>query len=218
MKVNNKWTVDEQAYIFHIQNKNLIRDAIATENCHKLKILKDLVINDAWYTNENNEGDPSNMDAYRTLWKEYWDWAVKEGIPPFESLFLEKAGKKVLSLIRQDSAFSERIGGVLFFFIYNMYGWKGKSKKERLQMLRNARDWWNAEDRRDRTRPWIMAIWNCVIRGYEKREFWRKSVDFVIDWVINNREKFVFDPMYDPQNWFGRKKGILNLKVHAGDA
>lgn len=218
MRVNNKWTVDEEAYIFHIQNKNLMREALADGECKKLSILKDLIINKSWYTNENNEGDPPNMGLFRAAWEDYYKWAQKTGIPPFERPILEKIGLKIISLIRQDSAYYERIGGVLFFFIYNAHSWKGKGKAKRVQLLKDAQAWWNEEDKRDRTRPIINNIWNCIIKGYQKREFWEKSINFIIDWIIDHKDEFVYDPAYDPRKWFGREKGKLNMLIHAGEA
>lgn len=218
MRVNNKWTVDEQAYQFHIANKNLMREAMNDGDCKKLAILKDLVINDSWIANENNEGDPVNMDLFRSAWNDYFDWAQKEGIPIFERPFLEKIGKKVLALIRQDSAYYERIGGVMFYFIYNAQRWKGRGKSARLQVLKDARDWWNEVDKRDRTRPLITNIWNCIIKGYQHRPFWEKSINFIIDWLIDHKDSFSYELQYDPKKWFGREKGMLNMKIHAGEA
>ncbi len=218
MRVNNKWTVNEESYIFHITNKNLMREALADGDCKKLALLKDLTINKAWYTNENNEGDPPNMDLFRAAWNDYYEWAQKTGIPLFERPILEKVGQEIISLIRQDSAYYERIGGVLFFFIYNAHNWKGKGKAKRLQLLKDARSWWDEEDKRDRTRPLIHNIWNCVINGYQKRAFWEKSINFIIDWIIDHKDEFVYDPAYDPRKWFGREKGKLNMLIHAGEA
>jgi hypothetical protein len=217
MRVNNKWTTDENAYIFHVQNKNLMREAIAEKgNCKKLAILKDLVIELKWVNNENNEGDPANMELIRQLWASYYAWAKKEGIPLFELPFLEKAGMKVVALYRQDSAYFERMGGIMFYFIYNMQRWKGKGKSARLQVLKDARDWWYEEDKRERTRNWIDNIWGCMISGYQKRPFWEKSINFIIDWIIDHKDQLVYDPNYDPRKWFGREKGKLNMGVHAG--
>jgi len=219
MKVNNKWTVDEEAYNLHVTSKNLMREAVSEKgNCKKLALLKDLTVNLAWINNENNEGDPPNMDLMRVLWKDYWEYAQKTGIPLFERPFLEKGGLQLLALFRQDSAYFERIGGVMFYFIYNAQRWKGRGKSARLQVLKDARDWWNEEDKRDRTRDWIGNLWDCVISGYQKREFWTKSIDFIIDWIIEHKDQLQYDPAYDPRKWFGRDKGSLNMKVHAGMA
>jgi len=219
MRVNNKWTVDKEAYAFHITNKNLMREVVSEKgNCKKLALLKDLTINLAWLNNENNEGDPPNMDAFRALWAEYYEWAKKTGIPLFERPWLEKSGHKLLALLRQDSAYFERIGGVMFYFIYNAQRWKGRGKSARLVVLKDAREWWSEEDKRGRTHDWIDNAWVCVINGYQKREFWTKSIDFIIDWIIEHKDSFVYADNYDPKKWFGRDKGALNMRVHAGES
>ena len=196
-----------------------MREAISERgNCKKLALLSGLTINDSWMTNENNEGDPPNMDFMRQLWKEYFEYAQKIGIPLFERPFLEKVGKYLISLFRQDSAYFERMGGVAFFFIYNAHSWKGRGKAQRLKLIKEAHAWWNEEDKRERTRPWIDNVFTCLENGYQKREFWEKSVNFIIDWLIEHKDALQFDPSYDPKKWFGRDKGALNVKVHAGEA
>ena len=217
MKVNNKWTTDENAYIFHIQNKNLMREAVSEKgNCKKLSLLKDLTINLAWINNENNEGDPPNMELFRQLWADYSEHAKKIGIPLWERAFLEKTGLNLVALIRQDSAYYERIGGIMVYFIYNSSRWKGHGKSARLAVIKDAHTWWNEEDKRERTRQWIDNIWCCVESGYQKREFWTKSIDFVIDWIIDHKDQIQIVDAYDPRKWFGREKGKLNMSVHAG--
>lgn len=220
-KINNKW-VDPDAWAFHITSKNLIREAINSgveeeRPCKKLEILKGLIWKDEWIKNEG-EPEPPNTELMRKLWEEYFEWAKKEGIPIWEKAFLEKAGKFVVALFKQDSAYFERIGGVITFMYYNKYNWVNRSKDERLALLRVCREWWHTEDQRERTKGWILNLFNCVINGYEKREFWTKSIDFIIDWLYAHQEEWVNHEVYDPKKWFVRGRGQINIKLHGDDA
>jgi len=216
MKINNKW-IDETAWTFHIDDKNLIRDAIADDSCKKLKILSGLVVKPEWMKCDG-EVEPPNVQFMRDLRAAYLEWVKTQEVPAFESAFLEKAIDFIVTLFKQDSAYFERIGGIVTFFIYNRFRWVDKSKEERLQLLKEAKMWWSMEDERERTKTWINNIWNCVIRGYENREFWTKSIDFTIDYFIENNGKWVIVEMYDPKKWFPRGRGQVNNLIHGGEA
>ncbi len=218
IKINNKW-VTPTDWLYHIENKNVIREPATKETCEfeDLAVLEKLQVDDKWLVNDG-EGDPPNMDFIRRLWADYWEAAQRKGIPLLERPFIEKWGKKIVSLFRQDSAYSERMGGLIIWFIYNAARWKGKGKKQRLQVLRDAHDWWDVEDYRERTKVWIEWYWKITLKGYEKREFWEWSINFIIDWIVQHKDEFGNQPMYDPKVWFPRGRGQANTIIHGGIA
>ena len=214
-RVNNKWE-NEESWNFHIDNKNLMREVIMSDNDEDLKRIATIVWNDNWLVN-NGEGDPPNMDFVRRLWGDYWTYVQKRGIPLSERLWLEIGGKKIVALYRQDSAYAERIGGVVNWFIYNEKAWKrARNKKQRLEVLHDCMEWWNENDTRDRTRGWIQSCWNKVLRWYEKKEFWEHSIVFLINWVLEHKGEWQPNQMYDPKVWFPRGRGQINNFIHGG--
>ena len=216
-RVNNKWE-NEEAWNFHITNKNLMREVITSTNEEDLKKIADITWNEKWLVNDG-EGDPPNMDFIRRLWSAYWEYAQKKGIPIFERIWLERGGKKVVALYRQDSAYAERIGGVIQWLVYNKKTWKKcRNKKQRVEFLRDCMDWWNENDTRDRTRGWIQAMWDKGLAWYDKKEFWEHSANFMINWVMDHEKEWQPNQMYDPKVWFPRGRGQINNFVHGGMA
>jgi len=215
-RVNNKWE-NEESWNYHIKNKNLIREVIDSDNEEDLQKLATLTWDDKWLINEG-EGDPPNMDFIRRLHTDYMAWAEKN-MPLLEKVWLPLTAKKIVSLYRQDSAYAERIGGVIVWIQYNEALWKKcKTKKEKIEFLESARDWWNENDTRDRTRGWILHAWNKIIGWYGKKEFWERSVNFLVNWTIEHKNDWQPNQMYDPKVWFPRGRGHINNLVHGGRA
>lgn len=216
-RVNNKWE-NEESWTFHITNKNLMRDIIMSDDDEDVKRLSDIQLKDEWLVNQG-EGDPPNMAFIRNTWDKYWEYTQKKGIPIFERLWLERSGRFVVSLYRQDSAYAERIGGVIQWIIYNEKSWKKcRNKKQRIEFIRDCMEWWNENDQRDRTRTWIQRIWDKVLVWYEKKEFWEHSINFLINYVVEHKGEWQSNQMYDPAVWFPRGRGQINNFVHGGVA
>lgn len=216
-RVNNKWE-NEEAWNFHIRDKNKMREIILSDDEDKMKELAEIPLDEKLLTPDNpNEGDPPNMDFLRKMWAEYYKYAQQIGIPIFERVWLESGGKRILALYRQDSAYAERIGGVMQYIMYNGKAWKRcKTKKQRLEFINDAKAWWNENDARDRTRPWIEKMWNKMIDWYARKEFWEKSVNFIINYCVDHEKEWQAHVMFDPKVWYPRGRGTINIGVHGG--
>jgi len=217
-RINNKWE-NEESWNYHITSKNIMREVINSDNDEDLNRLNEIQFDEKILEN-TGEGDPPNMDFIRKLWAESFAYAQQIGMPLLVRPWFEKGGKWVVSLYRQDSAYAERIGGIIQYIMYNEKAWKKcKNKKQRLEFIKDTRDWWNENDTRDRTRGWIMKMWNRAIKWYEKNEFWEKMINFVINWCIDHgNAEWQPHQMYDPKVWFPRGRGAINVQLHGGIA
>lgn len=214
-RVSNKWE-NEVSWNYHITSKNIMREVIESDDDKDLERLNEINF-DENLNCDGGEGDPPNMDYIRKGWAEYYAYAEKKGIPLLTRPWLKRAGDWIVSLYRQDSAYAERIGGIINYVIFNEKAWKKcRNKKQRLEFLTDTRDWWNENDARDRTRGWIMKMWNRVLRWYEKDEFWEQSVNFLINWALDHKSKWQPHQMYDPKVWFPAGRGSVNNAVHGG--
>lgn len=216
-RVSNKWD-NEESWNYHITSKNIMREVINSDNDEDLNRLNEIQFDEKLLEN-TGEGDPPNMDFMRKLWAETLAYAQKIGMPLFVRPWFEKGGKWVISLYRQDSAYAERIGGIIQYIQYNEKAWKRcKNKKQRVAFIKDTRDWWNDNDTRDRTRGWIMKMWNRAIAWYDTKEFWEKLINFVINWCIDHNNEWQAHVMYDPKVWFPRGRGGINVLLHGGIA
>lgn len=218
-RVNNKWE-DEQSWKFHIDYKKIMRGIIESDDDADLLKLEQIEFSDDLLSPSNpGEGDPPNMAFMRRMWAESFAYAQQIGIPILLRPVFERGGKWVLALYRQDSAYCERIGGIIQYVNYNEKAWKKcKNKKQRVAFLKDVRDWWNENDTRDRTRGWIMKMFNKLIKWYEKDEFWERLINFIINWCVAHQNEFEPHQMYDPKMWFPRGRGGINVMIHGGVA
>jgi len=211
-RVNNKW-VNEESWTFHITNKNLLRSIIDSEDDKELMRVKELEFDEKWLVNDG-EGDPPNMDWIRAIIKA-WSEEYLDGAPIWLKKF--KLVPLIESLYRQDSAYAERIGGVVQWIIYNEKYWQMcDTKQKKVKFVEDCRDWWLEEDHRGRTRNWINKMWTRVLKWYAKKKFWYDSINFMIDYTIEHKGEWQPHPMYDPKVWFPRGRGKINDKVHGG--
>lgn len=211
-RVNNKW-INREAWTFHITNKNLLKQIISSGKDKDLEQLTGLQIDDKWLINEG-EGDPPNMDWIRRM-DEAWRKEFEGEIP----IWLSFGEKKVIALFRQDSAYSERIGGIINWIIFNEKYWRScQTKKDRVKFIEDIRDWWNEADRRERSREWILTMWNRLIKWYQKKPFWEKTINFLIEYTLEHKDEWQPNQIYDPKTWFPRGRGQMNDLVHGGIA
>jgi len=210
VRVNNKW-VNEDAWTFHITNKDLIREVVSSKKDKDMEKLENLSINPKWLEDEG-EGEPPNMMWIRGA-EAAWRTKFESQIPFWVSI----AATKLMALFRQDSAYQERIGGIVNYIIYNEKFWRTcTTKAAKVKFLEDIRDWWNENDERDRTRSWILASFNKLIKWYKKKPFWEETVNFLIEYTIAHKREWVPNPIYDPKIWFPRGRGDMNNRIHGG--
>lgn len=216
VRINNKWC-DDESYQFHITDKTIIRNVLFGK-CKEIDLLKEIVIKDDWKHFDKPEEEPPNMKFLRDMFSAYKEEIKSKRIkPPLkEKLVLNKVLDFVETLYLQDSAYLERIGGVITWFVVNGDKWKGQKKEMHLKLLMSCHDWWDKEDFRERTRWMIEQIWTCLIQKYQKTDFYYKSVEFLVDYMVEHKSDWIIIEFYDPKNWFARGRGSINNLVHGG--
>jgi len=216
MKLSNKYYdgKDGDSYNFHIKDKDLIRQVLVDPKPMTIRLLHQLVLKKSWIENEG-EGSPEGFDYLKTMYSEYEKWLKEKHlkIPTVERLVYKKAWCFVLALFRQDSAYYERIGGMVTFIQYQKEKW-GTTKEDHLKFLVMMKFWWNENDLRDRTRWMIAAIFDYLIAKYQKTLFYTQSIDWCINYLIDHKEEWKLVPNYDPSNWYPKGKGQINWLVH----
>lgn len=213
MRVSNRYD-DHESWIYHIEDKEILRKVIQSD-CKATDLFKAFIFKEEWARNDG-EGEPENWQFILQLRDAYKEYKKTIKVPIKEKLFIDKLVDYIVSLFYQDSAYLERMGGCITFFIYNRKLWEGKNKKERQAALRAFYDWWDKNDKRERTKWMISGLMNCLFIRYEKQEFWMKSVDFCIDWIIEHADEWKPQPMYEPKNWYPNGRGMVQNMVWGG--
>jgi hypothetical protein len=217
MKISNRWFEGNgDAWTFHIENKNIWRRLIDMSK-PDLGMLLDLKFKREWLTDEG-EGNPPNMELLLKCKDDYFQWLEDEkiAVPEMENKVLDKAWNFGLSLYRQDSAYFERIGGVISVLCIgpNAEKWVGKTRTERIQRLGKVRTWFKENDKRKRTINWMMWFFDYFIKKYKTDEFYEHSINFLIDWFIAHNGEWAIVPVYNPALWYPAGRGSLNYLVH----
>lgn len=215
MRLNNKYC-DTDSWAFHIEDKELIRSVLQTPDCKTSDLLKALVMKDEWLQPDPERGEPENYTFLKNLKQAYLEYKKTIKVPIKEQLYVDKLVDWVIALFFQDSAYTERIGGTICFFYYNKDNWKDKTKQERVALLYAFRNWWDAKDERDRTRWMIDAAIRCLIKRYEKTEFWMKSLDFCIGWLLEHESEFKPIKAYEPNQWYPAGRGKVQNEIFGG--
>ncbi len=241
-RIPNRWYDGSEGdgYVFHIKDKDLIRTVIADPQPisirQKLALLNDIVIRKAWMEKtQPGEVDPDNYGLLVRLKEDYLKWLAdnKIKVPTFIGVNFEDKLDWILTLFRQDSAYFERMGGIITFMLINSEPryqcvkegildsemqvtrnvWTN-NKKDRLEGLQMTRKWWSDWDLRDRTKVMIGTIFDYLIYEYQHVEFFTRSIDFMIDWMLEHKKEWKVVTMYDPRQWYARGKGQINYLVH----
>jgi len=215
MKISNRWFEGNgDAWTFHIENKNVWRRLIdmATPDLESLLALK---FKRDWL-NDDGEGHPPNFELLSRMKDAYFEWIEEEKIviPEMESKVIDKVWNFGLGIYRQDSAYFERIGGILSVLIYNEEAWVGKDKHSRVKLLEKMRKWFKENDKRKRTINWMLWFFDYFIKKYKTDEFYEKSINMLVDWLLAHKAEWVNVPMYDPKNWYPASRGVINNAVH----
>lgn len=217
MKIGGLWDTDI-AWNLHIESKNTFRKMIAEDPDAKgssLRILREMVFDDrlAYEKTDKlvlNEAFLYNLTVdYKAAYKKY-----KPGI--IEKQLMEKMINFILAIYRNDSAYFERIGGVVSFIVHNHQRFNNMEGDYYDELIR-IRDWWDANDQRERTRSWIMWVFNFAINKYKKDKFYKKSINHALYWIHLNAKLWKHNPNYHPDYWFGKKKGKQVMELYGGN-
>lgn len=217
MKITGLWDTDI-AWNLHIESKNKFREMIAADpeaSGSSIKLLRELIFDDrlAYEKTDKlvlNEAFLYNLTVdYKAVYKSY-----KPGL--IEKQLVDRMINFTLALYRNDSAYFERIGGVITFIVKNHEKFDSMDGDYKEALIK-IRDWWDVNDKRDRTRPWIMWVFNFVINKYGRDKFYKKSVNHALYWIHLNARLWKQNPNYHPDYWFGKKKGKQVMELYGGN-
>jgi len=219
MKISNRWYEGNgDAWTFHIENKNVWRRLIDMakpdlESLIALKFKRD-------WLNDDGEGHPPNFEFLLKAKDAYFQWIEDEKIviPDVESKVIDKVWNSGLGIYRQDSAYFERMGGVISVLIFNEAAWVGKGKLDRVKLLEKTRGWFKENDKRKRTINWMLWFFDYFIKKYKTNEFYEKSINFLVDYLIEHKAEWTLVPSYTPTTWYPAGRGNLNYLVHGRDS
>lgn len=217
VKISNRWS-DDDAWQFHIENKTIIRQFSEDRKCDKLKMLSGVIIKEEWKHFDKPEEEPPNIDMIRNC-IDAITTAMDNGtlkVPKLQRIFLKKLMDVVASLYLQDSAYLERLGGVMTLLLANEPKWHGKLRVERKKALEGARVWWNTNDERERTRAMIDNVWACFLLYYTKKKWFADVVDFGLDWFAERKEEWKVANLFNPAEWYPKKRGAVQNMVMGG--
>lgn len=120
----------------------------------------------------------------------------------------------VLTLFKEDSAYTERLGGLSQYILDHSDDWVKGDIEARLLALEDLKLWWYEEDWRARQKDTFAKLFDWVIEKYETDEFIRNTVDFWIDGIIINKSNWIYDDFFTPIRWYPRGKGQCNYLCH----
>lgn len=90
-----------------------------------------------------------------------------------------------------------------------------KNKAVRVESLKRLRDWWYEEDWRERGKDKLLKLINTIIELYETEPFITQSIDFMIDNLLLNANKWDYaHGVFEPTMWYPRGKCQINYIVH----
>lgn len=215
---NGLWNTAE-SFLFHITTKNKIREVIENDpNCEGLLLnsLADLPVNERWAICE--PGDGGNVKGEDFLWamlknyKDNIDNYLTDTDP--EQRERQKAGaincaNMALAVYRNDSAYFERLGGMVSFLSANVDK-LNKIKnvdQEYSIILEGLHRWWKSNDKRLRSKLWIDGTFKILIKKYKTDMFFRRSINMCLIFIVKNHEHWADDESFNPDNWFPKRRG-----------
>jgi len=82
--------------------------------------------------------------------------------------------------------------------------------------LHYIEEWWDLCDKRARTKPWLRWIFSYMINKYNSDLFYRRSMNFVFTFILQNTHHWTEDPIFEACNWFPKKRGKLANMLFGG--
>ena len=216
-KISGLWTpirnedgsVDNTPWEFHIKAKDKWREMFASDpeaTGSSLSLLKELLFNESLAVRNPDEQPVLNepfLDAmladYDKSFKAYNPGLIERSIYP-------KASKFTMALIRNDSAYYERIMGIMGYLI-NSHTKFADLNGDHIEVLKSAHEWWKMYDQRDRTKGWIDWVFRFIINKYKTDSFYKKSVNHILYFMHLNADKWQVHESHLPANWFCNGRG-----------
>ena len=231
MRISGTWETPE-AFVFHILFKRKLRDIIESDPDAIGANL--LWLNDADFDRRlaiHEKGDKViiNEEFILKIAENYR--AELKNLRPDEDLNpnLDKLIDFFVALSLNDTAYYERIGGIVTYIVSNATQFADKNgalsvHADYTKQIQNIWDWWKFNDKRDRTKPWINWGFRFIMHKYksekklpQRKQFWRTSINICLIFIVANHKNWKVHEAYNPNNWFGKYKGSQIMALYGGD-
>ena len=214
MDIGVTWDTPD-GWLLHRANKLPIWKALY-ERRFGLKLLAQIImIKESWIELKIGHAYPPNYPLLKFIRDGYQRNSRGFGGTALHRTAVNKAGILLLTLYKEDSAYTERLGGMMQHILDNAENWRSASKENRVLLLRELRDWWYAEDWRQRFKDRVTFMIDWVIERYERDPFITHSLNYVIDMLLANKNNWEqADDVFRPESWYPRGKGQINYICH----
>jgi len=214
LKIGWSWGT-EDGWLLHRTIKDQLWKALGEETLDLKSLISILQIKESWLDVGPEDKVPINYYLLLFAWKNYKKIYRKLKPPLLYRLGIDKICIFVLTLYKEDSAYVERIGGIVQYIMDNSEDWPKGDKEARLLALQDVKKWWWEEDWRTREKPKLAKLFDRIIYEYETNDFVRNSIDYWVDTFIQNKDKWNrADGFFNPEKWYPRGKGQCNYLVH----
>jgi len=223
MRLNDGLWIDEVAYDFHIKVKDNLRRMIDEDpksegSC--LNYVLDMPLNESLAYYEKGDGRVVKNEMFlKSMTDNYFEIYEKFKPSDEEKKVARKMILLVLALYRNDSAYFERIGGVITYVIKNYKKFKCVQDDpwgDYTKLLIGVYKWWKMNDKRKRTKRWIAWMFIHVIKKYQENQFYRHSVNWALIFLYVDHAKWEDDVQFSPDRWFPRSRGKFSNALYGG--
>ena len=215
---DGRWNTDE-SFLFHITTKNDIREILDNDvdkSGALIDGLADLPVNERWAMCEAGDGGfVKGEDFLQGMFQNFKGNATKyiditdPALRDRKIAGVIKAANMAIAVYRNDSAYFERLGGMMTFLVNNV----DKLKKiknvdqEYSIIIEGLHRWWKVNDKRLRSKLWIDGAFRIAIHKYKTDMFYRRTINMCFIFIANNAEHWKDDEVFNPENWFPKRRG-----------
>jgi hypothetical protein len=216
MRISGIWN-DPIGFVFHITCKNKLRAMMEQDpdgTGKTLEFLDDFEFDERLAKNDG-EGYVQNEQFIENMIKNYLSVYKKYNPSKNDLKYVEKMTKYGYAIFRIDSAYNSRLGAFISALVENSDPFKNINA-DHTKSLEKLHAWWKANDERKRTYYYIDWAFRFILYKYKRDVFMKRSINHILHFIYLNRDKWVHDPSYHPDNWFGKKRGRLLSDLYGG--
>jgi hypothetical protein len=203
-------------WILHRDNKDPLWQMLEGGKFDLKIVISILKVKEEWLEIRDTDNIPINFRLLLFVWNHYKTVYKKMKPSILYRLGVNRLGILILTLYREDSAYTERIGGAIQYILEHEEDWPKGDKEARLLALQDLKQWWWEEEWRQRGKERLALVFDFLIEQYEKDPFVQHTIDFWVDNLIGNKKNWDDGNGYfKPESWYPRQKGIINFLVHA---
>lgn len=211
---DGKWNTKE-SFTFHITAKDQLRSVIESDE-DRVEELVSLPINPALAICEAGDGGMVKGEDFLVAMFNNWKQMAPKYLEGYDKskaesvrTITEKGFQMLIAVYRNDSAYFERIGGMIAFLASNSDK-LAKIKnvdQEHSIIIEGLHRWWKSNDKRLRSKLWIDRAFKILIKKYKTDTFYRRSINMCLIFIANNADKWQDDETFHPDNWFPKRRG-----------